>query len=618
MKASDLIRLKEKLAKLSDTQKKQRDLYLKSIAEGKVFGPTVGYPSIDKLHLKYYDDNTILSDIPKMNVYEYLKKCNENHLDDVAIDYEFVSITYGELFKKIDEAANSLVALGIKEGDTITSCIPNFPEAIYLIYAAAKIGAKIDLIDPLTNGELLAKYCKNSNSKLMFTVDMLSKDAIADLEKCTYTKVITVSPMESLPIPNETEKAMTFNDDVISWSTFINSGKDVKSETVPYKEDMPLAILHTGGTTGIPKGVLLSHDNMNSLAYQVDNSPFNYQLQETVLELMPPFASYGICYGIYSHMCSGMRLRLIPTYDPTTIDKQIIDYKPNVITLTPAHVECLVKSPLIQDTDLSFIHAPVVAGDILAHKTEVKMNEILAKNGCEYPVAKGYGLTECCGGVSFSFNNEINELLSVGITLPKNSIAAFDINDSDKELPTGEIGEIAVLSSNSMLEYLNMPEETDKVIKTHSDGTRWLHTGDHGRVDENGLIYINGREKRMIIQHCGLKSNPFESEEVLIQHPLVKRAVVVGAKDPGHDQGELPVAYVEIDKENFDKIDSIKYDLQLLCEKKVTYYSVPVDYVFVDEYPETSRGKIDYRELARQYNEMANTRVITPQKQLKI
>ena len=618
MRKEDLLLLKEKLSKLSEQEKKLRNLYLRKIANGELQGPMVEYSSIDKPWLKNYEENIILSDIPKCNTYQLLKEYNKDRLNEVALDYNVVSITYKELFEKIDEAANGLIAMGIKEGDTITSCIPNFPEAIYIIYAAAKIGAKIDLIDPLTNAELLAKYCNNCDSKLFFTVDIMSQSAIMNLNRCNYDKVITVSPMESLPIPNDTEKCVNFNDQVISWSTFINNGKGYSSKYVPYKKDRPFAILHTGGTTGIPKGALLSHDNINSLAFQVLNSPLNMQPKETVLNLMPPFASYGLGNGIHVHLCAGMRVRLIPSYDPSKTAEQILEFKPNRVAFTPAHVESLINNPLVDNTDLSFLHHPIVGGDTLALKTEQKINELLLKNGCKDKIAKGYGLTESCSGVSFCINNETNELQSVGVPLAKNNISVFDFDDSDNEKMFGEVGEIAILSDNNMLEYLNMPDETSKTLKRHSDGSIWLHTGDIGKIDESGRIFIAGRFRRMIIQYCGLKSNPFEAEETLIKHPLVKNAVVVGAKDLEHEQGELPVAFLEIDLDDFDKIETIKKELYQMCEEKVTYYSIPVDYIFVDSYPETSRGKIDYRKLSDSYNEMAKSRKIIPQKQLKI
>lgn len=580
--------------------------------------PLTGYPSIDKPWLKYYSEDVIKKELPRMNIYEYMRQCNVGNLDAVALDYEFTSITYKEMFAAIDAAADSLAAMGIREGDTITSCLPNVPEAIYLIYAAAKLGARIDLIDPLTNQSLLAKYCDNAGSKAFFTLDIMGASAIANLSVCSYDYVVLVSPTESLPVPNTTSEGIAFDDHVIPWAAFIENGKRSHSELAAYRKDMPFAILHTGGTTGIPKGAVLSHDNMNSLAFQVINSPLDMQPGETALILMPPFSSPGLGNSIHVHLCVGMRIRLIPTYDPDVTDQLLLEYKPNRIACAPAHIECLLKSQSLQNVDLSFLHHPIAGGDILALKTEVGINELLERYGCKDRIVKAYGLSESCASICICVNNEVNKPLSVGIPLFKNTVAVFDFEDHDKELPYTEVGEIAVLSPNNMLGYLNMPEETRKTLIRHADGNVWLHTGDIGRIDEDGNVFIDGRMRRMIIQYCGLKSNPFEAEEVITAHPSVKRVVVVGVKDPEHEQGELPVAFVEIAAGDFDKQQQLRTELHRMCEEKVTYYSVPVDYVFVDGYPETSRGKVDYRELSKRYNEMASTRQMIPQKQLKV
>ena len=623
MTKEDLIKYKEKLSKLSEEEKKLRDLELRKIALGKIEGPMTGYPSIDKPWLKYYDENTLKLELPKMNAYRYLlNKIQENDvMDDIAIEYGYATITYRKMIKKIESIADSLYAMGIREGDTFASCLPNIPEATYLIYAAAKIGARIDLIDALSSKELLLKYCDNSNPKLLFALDVMSENAISNLKSSSYNKVITVSPMESLPVLNKskkTSKKVPFGENVISWKKFINNGKGVTSEWCTYQKNRPFAILHTGGTTGVPKGALLSHDNINSLAHQFINSPLEMKAKEKVLNLMPPFASYGLGNGTHVHLCAGMRLVLIPTYDPSVIDKQILKYKPNRIACAPAHYEYIKKSEKLKNSDLSFLHHPIEGGDSLDVKTEEAVNELFLKNGCKDKIAKGYGLTECCSGVCVCVNNEVNKLKSVGIPMSKNSISIFDIDDSDKELEYGQTGEVAVLSANNMLGYLNMPKETNDTLKIHSDGNIWLHTGDLGRVDSDGNIFIDGRMRRMIIQFSGLKSNPFEVEEQLIKHPLVKRAIVVGVKDPNHDQGELPVAFIQVDPQNMDKEDILKEELHKIAEETVTYYSVPVDYVLVDEYPRTPIAKVDFKELSRRYNEMSNSRKMILQKQLKI
>ena len=576
-----------------------------------------GYPSIDKPWLKYYSADLIHSEIPKMNAYEYMCLCNKDNMDCIAITYEKVSITYKKMIERISTVAANLINMGINKGDTIASCLPNIPEAIYLIYAAAKIGVTIDLFDPLFNEDIVAKYCNNSNPKIFFSLDVMSGTAIKNLGKCKYEKLILVSPFESISDNKNMIAEIQFNDSIMSWSDFINKNSSAYDTPIEYEPNMPLAILHTGGTTGVPKGAVLSHDSVNSSAYQTLHSPLEMRANETVLNLMPPFSSYGLCYGIHVHLSAGMQLILIPSYDPEQIGEQLIKYKPNRFAATPAHIECLLISSLLKKIDLSFLHHPMVGGDTLAYKTEIKINELLLKNGCKDKIVKGYGLTETSGGVCFCVDNKVNKLQSVGIPLFKNIIAVFDVDNYNNELQYNQVGEIAVLSENNMLGYLNMPEETEKTLIKHSDGKVWLHTGDLGKIDEDGIVFIDGRMRRMIIQSSGLKSNPFEVEEQIIKHPFVKRAVVVGVRDLSHEQGELPVAFVESYYKNVNE-EELKNQLYEICKESVTYYSMPIDYVLIDKFPETSRGKIDFRKLSDKYEKIAQHRNIFQQRQLKI
>ena len=613
MTKEDLKKYKVFLESLSHLDKTRRDLYSRDLALGKIQGPMTGYPSIDKPWLKEYRIKDIKCEIKPENTYESLKRYNINRLDNVALEYIFTSITYEEMFKNIEKAADSLTAMGIKKGDSITSILPNMPESVYIIYAAAKIGAVIDLIDPLTNAELLAKYCNNCNSKLFFTLNTEHKDsAIANLSRCGYSHIITVSPTESLSAPDEKEADNYNNDTIISWSTFINNGINTHSETVSYEKNMPFAILHTSGTSGLPKGAVISQDNINSFASQIINSPLKMKSGEKFLGLMPPFASYGLANGIHAHLCAGMRIRQIPSYEPPKISEQIKEYNPDEIAFTPAHVKFLLDSPDMQNEDKSKIRM-MIAGDGLDIKAERAANKKLINK-----LIKTYGLTESTAGLCTCVRNKSNKLLSVGVPLAKTVISVFDESDSDTELGYDQKGEIAIYSPDNMLGYLNMPEETGKTLKMHSDGKVWLHTGDRGRIDRKGRVFIEGRLKRLIIQNSGLKSNPFEAEAALIKHELVKKVVVVGVKDKEHEQGQLPVAFIEINPKNMIKKDEIKKELMRICDKEVTYYSIPMDYVFVEQIPLTSRGKTDYLSLSKWYDDGMKEREIIRQRQLKI
>lgn len=589
-------------------------------------GELTGYPSIDRPWLKYYDKEVIDLELPKMTVYDYMHMKNLDNMDATALNYLGVNIKYKTLFKKIDEVAKSLTAMGLKKGDVITSCLVNMPESVYLIYAANKLGIVIDLIDPFVTHELMDMYCKRTNSKYVFTIDVAYNN-VKDLPKTTNVeKIILASPLESNPVikriyqlKNSKQMKKVFeNDDTMNWKEFVASGKGIDTYKVAsYEKDMPFALVHTGGTTGIPKGALLSGDNVNSTAFQFEHSPLEMHRGESALNLMPPFAAYGLCNGMHTHLCCGMKLILIPTYEPNKIVDQLLKYKPNRIACAPAHYVHISESEKLRKTDLSFLHHPIVGGDTLNTKLEGDLNTLFLSRGCKDKIAKGYGLSETASGVTVCVNNKANKLGSSGIPLPKNILSCFKIDDGETECKYNEEGEICVCSPNNMLGYYNMEEETSNALKLHKDGKVWFHTGDLGYIDEDGSLYIKGRLKRMIIQYNGLKSNPFEAEREVLKHELVNNVVVVGARDFEHDQGQLPVAFIQLENGVECDTEKLKYELHANCERNITYYSVPVDFVFIEDYPRTPIGKIDYKKLTEIYEENYNKENIIKQKELK-
>ena len=584
-----------------------------------------GYPSIDKPWLKYYTQEQISIALPQSTAYQYMRDCNQDNLDACALEYLGKKITYRNLFKNIDIVANSLLSMGVKKGDIITSCLANMPEAAYLIYAANKLGVIIDLIDPFTVNETMANYCNNTKSKVIFTLDIAYKNVEKLPENTSIEKIVLVSPAQSIKVLKtlltiksaEVRKAYK-NNNTISWDAFIkNKVVDSNELTVAYEKNLPFAILHTGGTTGIPKGALLSVDNVNSLASQFINSPLEMNKCESALNLMPPFAAYGLCNGLHLHLCCGMKVIMIPTYEPNKIVDQILKHKPNRIACAPAHYVHIAESEKIKFADLSFLRRPIVGGDTLNTKLEEELNELFAKTGCKDKITKGYGLTETASGVCVCVNKTVNKIGSVGIPMAKNIIAAFSLSSEEIECKYNEEGEICICSPNLMLGYYNKPEETEKVLKTHKDGKVWLHTGDLGYVDEDGNIFIKGRLKRMIIQYSGLKANPFEAECEILKNAIVNSVVVVGVKDPNHSQGQLPVAFVKLEENVSVNEQELIAELHKSCEDNITYYSVPVDYIVINTFPRTPIGKIDFQKLTNIYERDYKDRTMLKQKELK-
>ena len=345
MTKEQLIELKEKLSKLSEEEKKQRDQYLRQLATGKIQGPPTGYASIDKPWLKYYTEEQVSQDMPQMSIYRYLYENNKayHYLGRTALSYYGRKITFYELFQKIEETAKALKAMGVKENEIVTISMPNTPEAVYLLYAISKIGAVANMVDPRTSAEGIEKYIEEAGSDKVIIVDAYYNKVKPLVDKGTVSKVVAVSPSESLPLAlnlgfkakgiveqiKDSSKKIDYGENIKNSKQFIAEGKDYRYDTeVEFISNRPVVIEHTGGTTGIPKGVLLSNENINSVALQSVLTGIDMQREHTWLDIMPTFIAYGVGMGLHLPLTIGMETILIPQFDAQKFDELIAKHKP--------------------------------------------------------------------------------------------------------------------------------------------------------------------------------------------------------------------------------------------------------------------------------------------------
>ena len=594
-----------------------RDLYLRNFALGNIQGPMTGLPNIDKPWLKYFTEEQIKSKPINRTAYQYLYDENIKYKNDTAIIFCGRKIKYHELFKQIELVAKSLKQIGVKKGEPVTICLPNTPESAYLFYACSLIGAIADYIDPTESEEGLEKYLNISNANHLIMLDMCFDKFTNLIKKKNIMNVVVTSAVESLPYPikfgikikerllkngvyeNQKEIMNNSKANYISYKDFIKLGNNYSGKLEEkYEKDRPVAIVHTGGTTGIPKGVLLSNDSLNELTNQIKNSPVRFCRHYLFVGVMPEFVGYGLSVGLHTSLVCGMRTMMIPKYEPEKIPKVILKYKPNCIAGSPAHWEILSESPLINQkgVDLSFFQEPIEGGDTLNTKLEMKINKILEETGCKFKIKKGYGLTEKCSAVTVCFDNETNKLGSVGVPFSKTIVSIYD-NDTENNLHYNEIGEICINAPDIMLEYYNNVEETNNVLRLHNDGKIWLHTGDIGYMDKDGLLYVVGRIKDIIIRYDGKKIYPANVESILLKCPLVKSVAVIGIPDPSHYNGEIPVAFISIE-DGYDKEEALNI-IKEYANKTITDYLIPTDYYVYNELPKTQVGKVDKKVLKR-------------------
>ena len=554
--------------------------------------------------MKYYSDEAKNGVIPECSVYDFMFSQNKKYQNMKALRYFGKSITYKELFEKIEHAMLVLTSLGIKKGDIVGVITVAIPEFVYIFYALDRMGVIQNMIDPRTSADGINDYLEETEAKYLIVLDVLFPDIVNAIKPEKYQNIIYLSASDSLMGIKKHILRMfnkrKLNASVLRYGIYyssivINSAEDIRIET--YNEDKCCVIIHTGGTTGSPKSVMLSDKNINALVWQSMHTENGMNRGESWLDIMPPFIAYGVGMGLHLPLSIGMETILIPQFDPFKFDDLIVKHKPNHMVGVPSYWNTIINSRKLDKMDLSYIVAPTVGGDTLDKNLEIRVNEFLREHGSDWKITKGYGMTEVCAGVCGT-SKMVNELGSVGIPFVHSLISIFDSNTGE-ELQYNQEGEICITGPNVMLGYYNNSDETDKILRMHSDGKKWIHSGDIGYMDENGSLFVLGRMKRMIIRYDGFKIFPVQIEGVIKQNEIISDAAVVGIKDRNHSQGKLAYAFIVAPNIDDEKLIN---EVSKMCEEQLPEYARPIGYKVVNEIPLTDIGKVDYRKLEEMIN----------------
>ncbi len=614
------------MEKLYETvNEESRDIYLRKLLTGVYFGPLTNYPSIDKPWLKFYTEEQIQEEAIKGSLYDALVHYNRFNLMTTAINYYDNKISYLEMIKKIDETAIAFSNNGVKKGDKVTIAMPYLPETIYSIYALSKIGAIANVIDPRTNAETLKKYINEADSKMIIMIDRI-EDKIASIkDETTLTKFISVSPL--LSANTKTMKLLNKYNNIFKpnkygftkWQDFY---KDYYIEPidsrVKYEKDMPSVIVYTSGTSGNPKGAILTNDNFNNLALFQKQSVPDAKIGDKFLLIMPPFIAYGLVIGLHNQLCQGQELIMIPTF---TLDKAkdmlaklIIKYKPSYIMGVPNFVNIMRNDKRLKNYNLSFLKGFIVGGDMMNPNDEIKGNEWLHAHSANCNITKGWGMTEGSSCITYPKSNECNEIGSVGIPLSKNNIKILNTENSENidinatELMYNQTGEIFATSPTVMKGYFNRPEYEKEVIFCDNQGQKWIKTGDKGHINQNGILFFEDREKRLVVRPDGHNVSPSQIENVIMQHPAVISCVVVGIPSEKHASGSWPLACIELKEEYLNNKEQILKEIDDLCIKKIPPRDKANYYEFVSEVLYTNNGKVDYRKMQEKQKTLKKAR----------
>jgi len=541
---------------------------------------------------------------PDLSIYGFLRSNSEKRYNLTALNYFGKKFTYKTLIENIIRTSKALKALGVKKGDKVSICLPNIPEAIYTFYAINRIGAVANMIHPMSAENEIVHYLTVSGSRFVIGLDLSIPRLVKAINRSNVERFVVVSVKESMPLMIRTAysikvKKIEMPSDSISWKEFIKLADNITDdEEITIDKEDCAAILYSGGTTGKPKGIMLSNYNFNVLAIQSIDACGNFFEGTKILSVMPIFHGFGLGVCIHTALYAGGEAIILPSFKASEFHKLLFKYKPNVIAAVPAVYESFLKSNVFEGKDLSFLQCIISGGDSLSVNTKKKMDELLRSCNCNTEVREGYGQTECVTG-SCLLPEGVSRPGSCGLPYADTFYKIIDIN-TGAELPSGETGEIILRGPSVMIGYLNDPEETNKTLEKRDDGYTWLHTGDMGYIDEEGYVYFKQRLKRMIISG-GYNIYPQVIENVIDSNPNVLMCAVIGM--PDQVMGELCKAFIEFKDQDIDKdreLEAIKAEVS----KNVARYAQPREYIIVDHLPRTLVGKIAYNDLIEKYKDM--------------
>ena len=554
---------------------------------------------------KYYKKEDRKIKIEDITIYQMLVKNNASRDKNVAINYYGTLITYKELFYKINQAANAFRSQGIRRGDIVTICMPNTPEALIAFYAINKIGAVANMIHPLSGEQEIKNYLISTHSVMLIMIDICYEKVKNVIKETDVYKTIVTSASDSMGFlltfgyqvtQGYKIKKPKRSEEYVYWKDFIRKGLNYRDTAeITVGKDTPAVILHSGGTTGNPKGIVLSNGNFNALSTQAKIVFSEVGPKDKVLAIMPIFHGFGLGVSINAPLALGCEVILVPQFNAKKFDKLLEKYKPNILFGVPTLFEALINTNN-EHLNLSMVKYVISGGDSLSPALERRINVFLANHKARIQISQGYGMTESLAAVAVAFG-KANKPGSIGIPLPSNYIKIVKPRTQD-EVPYVEDGEICISGPTVMLGYLDNEKETNEMLQIHKDGLIWLHTGDMGTMDEDGVIFYRQRIKRMIIS-SGYNIYPAHVEQVIEEHPAVLKCTVVGIPHPY--KIEVPKAYIVL--KNGYKPLSVRKSIREHCKKNLAAYAIPYEFEYRKSLPKTLIGKVDFKKLQEENSE---------------
>lgn len=552
-----------------------------------------------KIWLNSYEKGvTPILDFEDILIPDYLKQSVQNFPDNPALIFQGFTLTFKELDEMVSRFTAVLKGFGIKKGDSVAILLPNVIPCVVAYYATLRIGAIVVLNNPLYADRELEHQFNDSNSTFLITLDLLANRMVKLREKTSIKTIVYTSIGDYLPFIKRllfplVAKKKGLAADVLPAPDLFKF-KDVMAKYGPDDSqadvdmDDTAMYQYTGGTTGVSKGVILTHRN---LSYQIQQVaawfPEFKKGQETMLGALPIFHVFGMTTSMNLAIYFGWSNVLVPKPQPEPLLEAISKFKVTFAPLVPTMFIGILDHPSLPNTDLTSIKGCFSGSAPLPMDVIRNFQE---KTGSI--IVEGFGLTESTPVTHINPFEGKRKQGSIGIPIPQTECKIVDLEDSTKEMPAGEAGELLIRGPQVMKGYLGRPDETKKTIT--EDG--YLCTGDVAKMDEDGYFYIVDRIKDMIISG-GYNVYPRDIDEVLFDHPKILEACSIGI--PHEKRGEAIKAFVILKEgETLTEQEVIDY-----CRTKLATYKLPTVVEFKQELPKSNVGKILRKDLRKMEEE---------------
>ena len=521
---------------------------------------------------------------PRRPLGEILRLTAADVPDRPATAFLGAHLTWEEIKKRSDRLATALARSGISKGDRVGIMLPNCPQYLIAAFAILRIGGIVVNVNPLYTPREIGVVAADSGMRVLVTLDILAPQALSVRDPTSLEAIVITSVAEYSAAAGQcpTVEGTRRLSDVLAGV----SEPDVPPVSVDPETDVAV-LQYTGGTTGVPKGAMLTHYNIfaNVIQTTVLHHAGQTRGQERILLVIPFFHIYGFTVGLMAGAWQGAQQILIPKYDVEALLTAIRDFRPTYFPAVPTIYVSLLNHPKAREYGMDKVRGfnsgsaplPIEVIDQFERMTGGTLNE-------------GYGLSEASPVTHTTPSLSRRKPGSIGIPLPDTDIKIVDLEQGTTEVPVGADGELCIAGPQVMKGYWNRPDETEIALRRDADGRVWLYTGDVARMDDDGYTYIVQRKKDMIIVG-GFNVYPSEVESVLFAHPAVMEAAVIGV--PHHYYGEVVKAFV-IPKPGA-RVSA--EELRSYCAANLAEFKRPVDIELRESLPKTAVGKILRRAL---------------------